>query len=124
MLLKIKVRKVYRAKTRALTGEQDTHEAGKALLSLGPEEILLTHEEGVSVFTEGNDWHFPWKNKSMNGRTGRGDTAFMSYLGSRINQNPKNSARFCAALTSLKLEHRGPFTQPLFRVEKLIREEY
>ncbi|MFW9881069.1 MAG: carbohydrate kinase, partial [Candidatus Thorarchaeota archaeon] len=62
--------------------------------------------------------------KRIVGRTGRGDTAFISYLGSRLNKNPEDSLKFAAALTSLKLESTGPFDLPLYQVEELIKKEY
>ncbi|MBA7654118.1 hypothetical protein ES703_61993 [subsurface metagenome] len=58
------------------------------------------------------------------GRTGRGDTAFISYLGSRITKDPEQSLKFATALTSLKLEAPGPFNLPLYQVESLIKKEY
>jgi sugar/nucleoside kinase (ribokinase family) len=69
-------------------------------------------------------YSFPWKNYSSIGRTGRGDTALISYIGSRLKKNPKDSLKYSAALTSLKLESPGPFNLPLYQVEKLIKEKY
>ena len=58
------------------------------------------------------------------GRTGRGDTAFISYLGTRITKNPEQSLKFAAALTSLKLETPGSYNLPLHQVGNLIKEKY
>ena len=81
-------------------------------------------KKGYQFFYPINFFFFPWKNKSSLGRTGRGDTAFISYLGSRITKNPEQSLKFAAALTSLKLESPGPFNLPLYQVESLIKKEY
>ena len=67
---------------------------------------------------------FPWKNNSSIGRTGRGDTAFISYLGTRIFHDARTSLRFSAALTSLKMESQGPFNRSIKDVEDLIEKEY
>ncbi|MHA2278097.1 MAG: PfkB family carbohydrate kinase, partial [Candidatus Kariarchaeaceae archaeon] len=98
--------------------------AAEDLLTFGPKEILITHEEGISLFTNSESFNFSWKNKDSVGRTGRGDTAFISYLGSRITKSPPESLKFAAALTSLKMELPGPFALPLYQVTNLIKKEY
>ncbi len=120
----IRVLKVDHAEAEGLTGKKDIQEAAQILAKMGPEEILLTHEQGISLYAEDTLYFFPWKNKNNAGRTGRGDTAFVSYIGSRILKSPKESLRFATALTSLKLEHPGPFILPLSQVEDLIKTEY
>ncbi|MFX1391093.1 MAG: PfkB family carbohydrate kinase [Promethearchaeota archaeon] len=120
----IEVLKLDQTEAKILTEINDINQAAKNLAAFGPKEILITHERGVSVYINKTMFTFPWKNKSFLGRTGRGDTAFISYLGSRLNKNPEDSLRFAAALTSLKLESPGPFNLPLYLVEALIKEEY
>jgi sugar/nucleoside kinase (ribokinase family) len=107
-----------------LTNQSSLLKAGNELINLGPREVLITHKEGISLRTKNKSLFFPWKNKSSIGRTGRGDTAFISYMGSRITKTPEDSLRFSAALTSLKMEALEPFSLPLSAVEKLIKEEY
>ena len=87
-------------------------------------EILITHEKGISLLIRDKYYIFPWKNTSSIGRTGRGDTAFISYLGARISHDTKKALRFSAALTSLKMEAQGPFDLSIQDVENLIEEEY
>ena len=118
------VLKLDQTEAKILTGHKNIEDAAKELAKFGPKEILITHEKGISVFVSNNVTSFPWKNNSSIGRTGRGDTALISYLGSRLNNNPKESLKFAAALTSLKLESPGPFNLPLYQVEKLIKENY
>ncbi|MEE9379022.1 MAG: hypothetical protein V3V33_13400 [Candidatus Lokiarchaeia archaeon] len=118
------VLKLDQTEAEVLTGHQNVNGAGKELIEFGPNEILITHEKGISVFLSDKSFFFPWKNKSSLGRTGRGDTAFISYLGSRIKKNPEKSLKYAAALTSLKLEIPGPFNLPLDQVEVLIKKEY
>jgi len=124
IISKVNYLKVDTTEAKVLTNLSSIPKAAKQLNKLGPKEVLITHEEGVSVRVNNNSYFFPWKNKRSIGRTGRGDTAFISYLGSRITKNPEESLRFSAALTSLKMESIEPFSLPLSRVEKLIKEEY
>jgi len=124
IISKVNYLKVDTTEAKVLTNLSSIPKAAKLLNKLGPKEVLITHEEGVNVSVNNKSYFFPWKNKRSIGRTGRGDTAFISYLGSRITKNPEESLRFSAALTSLKMESIGPFSLPLSRVEKLIKEEY
>lgn len=120
----INVLKLDQAEAKILTGHQNISKAAKDLARFGPKEILITHEKGVSLYTSNKDFTFPWKNKSSLGRTGRGDTAFVSYLGSRISKNVEESLRFAAALTSLKLEKPGPYNLPISKVMEFIKNKY
>jgi len=124
IISKVNYLKVDSTEAKVLTNISSVPKAAKLLNKLGPKEVLITHEKGVNVSVNNNSYFFPWKNKGSIGRTGRGDTAFISYLGSRITKSPEESLRFSAALTSLKMESMGPFSLPLSRVEKLIKEEY
>ncbi|MHA1671047.1 MAG: hypothetical protein ACTSV5_10815 [Promethearchaeota archaeon] len=87
-------------------------------------EILITHEEGISLLIKDIFYFFPWKNKSSIGRTGRGDTAFISYLGARISKDPEEALKFSAALTSIKMESQEPFNLSIQDVENFIEKEY
>lgn len=124
ILPRVNILKVDQKEAEVLTGKKDIDEALKELIEYGSHEIVLTHEKGISVNANRRIYSFPWKNKSSIGRTGRGDTAFISYLGSRITKSPEESLKFAAALTSLKLESPEPFMLPLNEVENLIKKEY
>ena len=124
IISKVNYLKLDTTEAKVLTNLSSVPKAAKILNKLGPKEVLITHEKGVNVSVNNNSYFFPWKNKGSIGRTGRGDTAFISYLGSRITKSPEESLRFCAALTSLKMESIGPFSLPISQVEKLIKEEY
>ncbi len=124
ILSKIKILKVDQREARVLTNQKDINRASRELVELGPEEVLITHQKGITVNASGDIYFFPWKNKTALGRTGRGDTAFISYLGARLSKPPEEALKFSAALTSLKLELPGPFSLPLYQVEKLIKEAY
>jgi len=124
ILSKVKVLKLDQREAEVLTRQKDINQASKELRELGPSEILITHKNGITVNAYNKIFSFPWKNKTTKGRTGRGDTALISYLGSRITKDPEQSLRFAAALTSLKLESPGPFNLSLYQVESLIKKEY
>lgn len=124
ILSKVKVLKIDQKEAEVLTNQKDINQASEELSKLGPSEVLITHKNGITVNAYDKVLSFPWKNKSSIGRTGRGDTAFISYLGSRLTKDPEESLRFAAALTSLKLEISGPFNLPLYQVESLIKKEY
>ena len=124
ILSKTNVLKVDQTELKILTKETNIKQGAKILTTYGPKEILITHEKGISVLTDDEYITFPWKNSSSLGRTGRGDTAFISYLGSRISKNPRESLKFSAALTSLKLETPGAFSLPINLVDNLIKKEY
>lgn len=120
----INVLKLDQTEAEILTNQKTITSAAKNLIQFGAKEILITHERGISIFKLTKSFFFPWKNTSSMGRTGRGDTAFISYLGSRITKDPEQSLKFATALTSLKLEAPGPFNLPLYQVESLIKKEY
>jgi sugar/nucleoside kinase (ribokinase family) len=61
-------------------------------------------------------------NRSSEGRTGRGDTTFGSYLASRIDHEPAEALKYAAALVSLKMEKPGPFDGTLDDVWACMRE--
>jgi sugar/nucleoside kinase (ribokinase family) len=124
ILSKATILKVDQKEAEILTEQSTIEKAAKELLLFGPEEILVTHAKGISLFTNNKAFNYPWKNKESLGRTGRGDTAFISYIGSRISQSPQKALRFAAALTSLKMEAPGPFALPLYQVTKLMKNEY
>jgi len=124
IMSKVDYLKVDETEAKVLTTLSSITKAGKQLINLGPKEVLITHKKGINLTLKNESYFFPWKNNSNTGRTGRGDTAFISYLGSRITKSPEDSLKFSAALTSLKMESIEPFSLPLSAVEKLIREEY
>ncbi|MDR7519201.1 MAG: PfkB family carbohydrate kinase [Armatimonadota bacterium] len=92
-----------------LTGETDMREAARALAALGPREVVLTHGRGVLVYADGTFHEAPFTPRAIRGRTGRGDTCFATYVASRLDLAPDDACRLAAAVTSLKMEHPGPY---------------
>jgi sugar/nucleoside kinase (ribokinase family) len=110
------------AEAEILTGLADREEAARTLASWGAVEVMVTHNSEVIVLAEGGMHRAPFTPSNLSGRTGRGDTAFASYLARRLTRGPGESVRFAAALCSIKMESPGPFAgtidQVLERVER------
>lgn len=97
------------AEAEVLTGQTDLRLAAEALAALGPREIVLTHAGGILVRAEGMFIEAAFTPRIVRGRTGRGDTCFATYVASRLNTSPAEACRLAAAVTSLKMEHPGPY---------------
>jgi sugar/nucleoside kinase (ribokinase family) len=98
------------AEAEMLTGKTDLAEAAVEMASMGPEEVVISHNTGLVLFSEGKIHKAPLTPRTLDGRTGRGDTLFCSYLARRTKGDaPFRALQFAAALVSLKLETPGPF---------------
>jgi len=98
------------AEAEVLTGETDLDRAARALAAMGPKEVVLTHAGAVRVLVNGELQIAALNPRSLEGRTGRGDSCMAAYLAARLKgHDPRWAAHYAAALTSLKLEHDGPF---------------
>ena len=92
------------------TGKKNLSEAAVEMAAMGPKEIVISHHTGLILFFEGKIHKMPLTPRNVDGRTGRGDTLFGSYLARRTKGNaPLQALQFAAALVSLKLETPGPF---------------
>jgi len=107
-----------------ITGEKDLVKAAKMIAGLGPQEVLITHKDGVLVYAQGDVFEAPFTAQSLDGRTGRGDTCISTYLASRLTASPEKSCAFAAAATSLKLEKEGPFDRTHSDVLEKLKEDY
>jgi sugar/nucleoside kinase (ribokinase family) len=107
--------KVDRAEAEMLTGETDLRLAARQLARFGPREIVITQSSGVTVFADGDFYEAPFTPRSLNGRTGRGDTCFSIYVGKRLSDSPLVASRLAAAVTSRKQERSGPWNGDIDR---------
>ena len=112
--------KVDRAEAELLTGEGDMGTAARRLADYGPREVVVTQSSGVAVFAEGQLHTAPFTSRSLEGRTGRGDTCFATYLGGRLSMAPPGATRLAAAVTSLKQEKAGPWRGSRAEAERLL----
>ncbi len=107
-----------------LTGECDIYQAARKLARMGPDEVVLTHKDGVLVLAGGEFLQAGFFSRSMNGRSGRGDTCIGTYMAMRNSLDPFEAGVWAAAVTSLKMEKLGPFDRSKEDVITLIREKY
>jgi sugar/nucleoside kinase (ribokinase family) len=98
---------------KALTGNDDLEKAARMIEYWGCTEVVVTQAEGVLAQAGGQTFYERFSNRSVVGRTGRGDTAFAAYLACRLDQDVANSLKFAAALVSIKMETPGPFNGTL-----------
>ena len=93
-----------------LTGSADLETAARTVASWGCPEVLITQGEGLMAIIEGKKYWEPFSNKSVVGRTGRGDTTFAAYLSARLDHDYDYSLKFASSLVSLKMEKVGPYS--------------
>jgi sugar/nucleoside kinase (ribokinase family) len=112
--------KADRSEAEFLTGETDLASAARQLAACGPREIIVTQTSGVTVYADGHIYEAPFTPRSVDGRTGRGDTCFATYVGKRLSAPVGEACRFAAAVPTLKQEERGPWRGTLDEVEPLL----
>jgi len=72
--------------------------------------VVVSHNHELVLACEEKIYKAPLTPRKVEGRTGRGDTLFCSYLARRTQGDaPFEALQFAAALVSLKLESPGPF---------------
>jgi sugar/nucleoside kinase (ribokinase family) len=98
---------------QVLTGTDDLELAAKMFEKWGCPETVITRADGVLARVNGTTYWEPFTNRSVVGRTGRGDTTFAAYMARRLDHDPADSLRFSAALVSIKMEKAGPFSGTL-----------
>jgi sugar/nucleoside kinase (ribokinase family) len=98
---------------KALTGTDVLQDQADILEDWGSSETVITCSDGALACSEGKTTFAKFTNRSIQGRTGRGDTFFGAYLACRLNRSVEDSLRFAAALTSIKMESTGPFSGSL-----------
>jgi sugar/nucleoside kinase (ribokinase family) len=108
----------------ALTGEADMGRAAKALAAQGPKEVIITHRDGIFLLADGQVFEAEFHAKSMDGRSGRGDTCVGSYVAARLELPPEEAVRWSAATTSLKMEAPGPTRRSYAEIVDLVENTY
>jgi sugar/nucleoside kinase (ribokinase family) len=124
MLVYLDVLKSDAVEAEFLTGEADIYKAAQKFYEMGAKEIVLTHKDGLLVFS-GTEFHsIGFYPENLDGRSGRGDTCIGAYMAKRLSLNPYEAGIWAAAVTSLKMEKLGPFDGPISGVEELLHEKY
>jgi sugar/nucleoside kinase (ribokinase family) len=88
---------------KVLTGTDDLERAVLVFEGWGCPEIVITQAEGVLARANGKTYYEKFSNRSVVGRTGRGDTTFAAYLARRMDHEAAESLKFAAALVSIKM---------------------
>ena len=107
-----------------LTGETDIRQSARIFAKMGSKEILVTHKDGVLLYTGGKYFQAGFYPKVLKGRSGRGDTCVGAYTAMRLSMKPHEALIWAAAVTSLKMEKLGPFDGSIGEVEELIQAKY
>ena len=115
--------KTDKAEAELLTGQTDLQKAARSLAEYGPREIVLTESSGVTVYAGGEFHHAPFTPSVLEGRTGRGDTCFSTYLGRRLTGSVKEATRLAGVVTTLKQEKSGPWQGTLADAERLVARQ-
>ena len=108
-----------------ITGSKDREAGAKQLYEWGGKEILITRKDEALVYDGDKFYRAPFNAKNLDGRAGRGDTCFLSYISRRMTHSIDESIHYAAALTSLKMEKPLPFTGTMEDVlERMKTQKY
>lgn len=118
------VLKVNEYEMEVLTGQREAHDAALQLAEWGVKEVCITLGDYGSVILE-ND-HFydicAYPPSRVVDATGCGDTYSTGYLYMRSRgAKPDEAGHFAAAMSTLKLEHTGPFARTEDDVWRVIK---
>ena len=97
------------AEARVLTGSDDLYKAAAMVEEWGCPEAIITRSDGVLAHVRGTDYFAPFSNRSVAGRSGRGDTTIAAYLTQRMDHPVEYALEFAAAMASIKMETPGPY---------------
>ena len=112
MLPYIDVLKVNEYEMEVLTGQNEAHNAALQLAEWGVAEVCVTLGDYGSVILEnGHFYDIPaYPPRPLVDATGCGDTYSTGYLYMRSRgASPSEAGHFAAAMSTLKLQHSGPF---------------
>ena len=107
-----------------LTGTNDIERAAIQFETWGAPETMVTRADGVLVRHQGTTYFENFSNKSVEGRTGRGDTTFAAYSARRLDHDVAESLKFAAALVSIKMESPGTFSGTVDDVIARLRADH
>lgn len=124
ILSRLDILKTDAVEAEMLTGTSNIREASQKIADLGPREILITHRNGLLVYTNGQFYEEGFFPKKLIGRSGRGDTCIAAYMSKRLNASPQDATIWAAAVTSLKMEAEGPFQRTIEEVNNFIQTKY
>lgn len=109
----ISILKANEKEMEVLTGTSDPHEAARILADWGCKEVLLTlGDKGSLIYTGGEFYNIPaLPPTDLVDATGCGDTYMAGYLYKRSRgASYQDAGTFAAAMCTLKLAKKGPFS--------------
>ena len=121
----VDILKVNEFEIEALTGYSDVKKAALRLHRWGVKEVCITLGSYGSVIYDGNLFYeIPaYPIKGIVDATGCGDTYSTGYLYKRANGcGIEEAGCFAAAMSSLKIEHSGPFSGTAADIDRLIAQ--
>lgn len=121
----IDILKVNEHEAAVLTGLTDYKAAAARLAEWGVKEVLLTlGSEGSLIHADGQYYQIPaYPPRDVVDATGCGDTYMLGYLYQRVKgASYAEAGCFAAALSTLKLEHTGPFAGTEQQALDIVRE--
>lgn len=119
----VDILKVNEFEIESLTGYTQVHDAALRLAEWGVKEVCITlGSYGSVIFDQNNFYEIPaYPTKEIIDATGCGDTYSTGYLYKKAQgASIAEAGCFAAAMSSLKLEHSGPFNGTKDDVDNLI----
>ncbi len=119
----VDILKVNEFEIESLTGYTQVHDAALRLADWGVKEVCITlGSYGSVIFDQNNFYEIPaYPTKEIIDATGCGDTYSTGYLYKKAQgASIAEAGCFAAAMSSLKLEHSGPFNGTEDDVDNLI----
>ncbi len=108
-----------------ITGTDDREKGARILYDWGGREIVITRKDEALVYDGEKFYRAPFNARNLDGRAGRGDTCFLSYITRRMTHGIDESIHYAAALTSIKMEKAAPFSGTVEDVlERMKTQEY
>lgn len=121
----ISILKANEKEMEVLTGSSDPREAARILAEWGCREVLLTlGDKGSVIYTGGVFYDIPAiEARELVDATGCGDTYMAGYLYKRSRgASYREAGLFAAAMCTLKLERKGPFSATEADVLRLLEK--
>lgn len=110
---------------KAICGTEDREAAARMLHAWGGREIVITRQDEVLAYAGESCHRAPFDPVRLDGRAGRGDTCFLSYIAGRSTRDIGGAVHYAAALTSIKMESPGPFAGTVAEVtERMKGQQY
>jgi len=96
-----------------LFGTEDIKEASKQIVDMGAKMAIATQSDKIVVYDGNTYYEAYFGSYKIEGRTGRGDTATISFISGLIQKKDIQTAiRDAARITTEKMQYAGPYQGP------------